>query len=133
MLLPANASQSDRITGFSFPASTAKVLVAQHQAEDPLSHQRLDLMLDVARVAPVGEALGEPTHQPETAVHLPQQQRTRIRGDIAAIETGHHRTPFNRFKLKQPWHTLCQHRDAPGFIEKPLLHNNFLRFSAATH
>jgi hypothetical protein len=58
-------------------------------------------VLDVARVAPVGEALGEPTHQPETAVHLPQQQRTRIRGDRAAIKTGHHRMPLNRFKLEQ--------------------------------
>ena len=73
-----------------------EVLVAQHQAEDPLPHQRLDPVLDVARIAPVGEALGEPTHQSETAVHLPQQQRTRIRGDVAAIETGHHRTSLNR-------------------------------------
>jgi len=110
-----------------------EVLVAQHQAEDPLPHQRLDPVLDVARIAPVGEALGEPTHQPETVVHLPQQQRTRIRGDVAAIETGHHRTSFNRFKLKQPRRTLCRHRDAPGSIEKPLLCNDFLRFSAPTH
>jgi len=31
-------------------------------------------MLDIARVALVAEASGEPTHQPEAAIHLAQQQ-----------------------------------------------------------
>ena len=77
-----------------------EVLVAQRQAEDPLPHQRLDLMLDIARIAPVPEALAEPTDQAQAAIHLAQQQRPRVRGDVAAIEAGHHRATFNRFKFE---------------------------------
>jgi hypothetical protein len=50
-----------------------EVLVAQCQTEDPLAHQRLDLMLHIARVAPVSETLGEPTDQPQATIHLAQQ------------------------------------------------------------
>ena len=110
-----------------------EVLVAQHQAEDPLPHQRLDPVFDIARVAPVTEALGEPTHQPEAAIHLSQEQRTRVRRDVAAIETGHHRTPLNRFKLEQLRGTLCRHRGVPWTGEKSLLHNDSLRVSAPMH
>jgi hypothetical protein len=87
-----------------------EILVAQHQAEDPLPQQRLDLVFDIARVAPIAEALGKPTHQPEAPIHLPQQQRTPVRRDVAAIETGHHRTPLNRFKFEQLRATLRLHR-----------------------
>ena len=51
-----------------------EVFVAQCQAEDALPYQRLDLMLDIARVAPVDEAVGEATHQPEAPVDLSQQR-----------------------------------------------------------
>ena len=67
-----------------------QVFIAQRQAEDALPHQGLDLMLDIARVAPIDEAVGEATHQCEAPVDLPQQQRARVRGDAPAIETGHH-------------------------------------------
>lgn len=49
-----------------------QVFVAQRQTEDPLPDQRLHPVLDIARVAPIGEALGKPPHQPEAPVHLPQ-------------------------------------------------------------
>jgi hypothetical protein len=61
-----------------------EVFIAQRQAEDALSHQGLDLMLDIARVAPIDEAVGEATHQPEASVDLSQQQCTCVRGDVAA-------------------------------------------------
>jgi len=67
-----------------------EVFVAQRQAEDPLAHQCLDLMLDIARVAPIGEAGAKATHQPDALVDLSQQQRTSVRGDVPAIETGYH-------------------------------------------
>ncbi len=49
-----------------------KVLVAQREAKNPLPHQRLHLMLDKARIAPVGEARRKPAHQAEPAIDLPQ-------------------------------------------------------------
>ena len=91
-----------------------EVLVAQRQAEDPLPNQRLDLVLDKAGVAPVGEARRKPAHQPKAAIHLAQQQRAGVRGDVAAIEAGHHRAAFYRFKFEQRRRTLCRHRGAPG-------------------
>ena len=92
-----------------------EVLVAQHQAKDPLSHQCLNPVLNVTSIATVGEATGEPTDQSKATIHLPQQQRPRVRGDVAAVETSHHRSPFNRFKFEQRRATLCLHRGHPGF------------------
>jgi hypothetical protein len=90
-----------------------EVLVAQRQAEDALPHQRLDPMLDISSVAPIGEARGKPAHQPETPIHLPQQQRACVRGDAAASEARHHRTSIDRFKFKQLRRTLRLHRGVP--------------------
>ena len=71
-------------------------------------------MLDVARITTVGEASSEPTDQPQAAIHLSQQQRPRVRGDVAAIKTGHHRPALNRFKFEQRRITLCRHRGNLG-------------------
>jgi len=110
-----------------------EVLIAKCQAKNPLASQRLDLMLDIARIAPVAEALGEPTDQPQAAINLAQQQATRIRGDVAAVEAGHHRTPINRFKFEQLRGTLCLHRGIPLDPVKSCLQNNFARFAAPMH
>ena len=67
-----------------------EVFIAQRQAEDALSHQGLDLMLDIARVAPINEAVGKATHQPKAPVDLSQQQCACVRGDVPTIETGYH-------------------------------------------
>jgi len=87
-----------------------QVFVAQCETEDALSHQRLNLMLDIAPVAPIDEAVGEATHQPEAPVDLSEQQPAGVRGDGPAVETRHHRTSLDRFKLKQLRRTLCLHR-----------------------
>ena len=47
-----------------------EVFIAQRQAEDALPHQRLDLVLDIARVAPIDEAGGKAADQPEALVDL---------------------------------------------------------------
>ena len=65
-----------------------EVFIPQCQAEDTLPHQGLDLMLDIARVAPIDESVGEATHQPEAPVDLSQQQCSCVRGDVPAVETG---------------------------------------------
>src|SRR5580658_1466803 len=163
VLLPAKASQSERSTGASFPASVlnlfrdifpaarcvllicflsttntpqlaagifyywilaqlivvVKVLITQHQTEDPLPNYRLDLMLDIAGIAPVAEAGGKPTHQPEAAIHQAQQQPTRVRSDVATVETGHHRAPIHWFKFEQLRRTVCLHRGSPLDLARP--------------
>ena len=89
VLLPAKASQFERSTGGQLPGQrleywilaqlvvVVEVLIAQHQTEDPLPNYCLDLMLDIASVAPVagstwqtdGSARGR--DQPgQAAVHL---------------------------------------------------------------
>jgi hypothetical protein len=40
--------------------------------------------------AGIGEPGSEPFCQPDHSISLAQQQRTSIRGDRAAVETGHH-------------------------------------------
>ena len=61
-----------------------EILIAQRQPEDALPHQCRDRVLDITPVAPIHKALGKPTHQPEAPIHLPQQQRARVRGDRAS-------------------------------------------------
>jgi len=41
-----------------------------------------------------------------------------------AVETRHHRTPLDRFKLEQLRRTLCLHRGAPRIVEISVLHND---------
>src|ERR1700678_3847368 len=48
-----------------------EVLVAEHQSENALPDQRLNAVLDVARVTSISEALRKPPHQPKATVHLP--------------------------------------------------------------
>jgi hypothetical protein len=110
-----------------------EIFVTQRQAKHALSDQGGDLMLDVASVTPIDEAVGKAADQPETSIDLSQQQRTRVRGDVPAVEPGHHRTSVNRFKFEQLRRTLCLHRGAPWIVEKLLLHNNSLRFAAPMH
>ena len=91
-----------------------EILVAQHQAKNPLSDQRLHTVLDIAGITPVGEALGKPTDQPQATIHLSQQQRSGVRRDLAAIKPGNNRSSLNGFKREQPRCTLCLHRGPLG-------------------
>ena len=57
-----------------------EVLVAQHQAKDPLPDQRLDPVLDVARIATVGEAFARtdgsaPDRDPPVPAAAPPRSR----------------------------------------------------------
>jgi hypothetical protein len=47
-------------------------------------------MLEIVLVALIDETGGKAMHQPDPLVDLTQQRRARVRGDIPAIETGHH-------------------------------------------
>jgi hypothetical protein len=68
-----------------------EVLIAQRQAEDALSDQGRDLMLDVASLTPIDEAVGEAAHQPEATIDLPAAAlsasgRTSDRGETVAAQ-----------------------------------------------
>ncbi len=110
-----------------------QILVAQRQPEHPLAHQRLQAMLDEARVAPVGEAAGKPPDQAQPLVQLPQQQCSGVGCDRPAVEACQNLLAFYRFKLEQPRATVCGHRGFPLDRDKLLLHNNFLRIRAPMH
>jgi hypothetical protein len=75
-----------------------EVLISQRQTEDTLAHQRLQSVLDQARVAAIDEAAGEPPHQLKTPVHLPQQQRPGVGRDHTTVEAGHHLLALHCFK-----------------------------------
>jgi hypothetical protein len=109
------------------------VFVAQRDADDPLHHQRADIMLDIGRVTRVGETGGQPVRQADYPVRRAEQQRTRIRGDPPAVERCHHGAAFHPCKLEQRRATLCRHRDPPLLSAKTLSQKNFRRFRGPVH
>jgi hypothetical protein len=56
-----------------------QILIAQRQAEYPLTDQRGDRMLDQPRIAPVDEALRHALDQFYCLVRAPQQQTASVR------------------------------------------------------
>ncbi len=84
-----------------------------------LPDQRLDLMLAVARIAPVAEKCREPLRQSNAAIKLAQRERAGIRGDGCAVETSNHRPTFEPFKPELFRRTLCQDR---GFLRDQISH-----------
>ncbi len=91
------------------------VLVAERQAQDALSHDLLDGVLDAAWGAVIREALSEAAQDPALALHFAEQQDTRIRGDIAAVETGDKVTVTRSLGVKRSGSTLC-HRSRWAWI-----------------
>jgi hypothetical protein len=90
-----------------------QVFVAQRQRKDPLPDQSSDRVLDQLRRAAVDETLGKPIDQPDRPIRCPSQQGSGIRGDLAAVKPGHHRTPVDACKTEQIRATLCLHRVSP--------------------
>jgi hypothetical protein len=90
-----------------------QVFVTQRQREDPLPDQCHHFVFDQLWGAAVGETPGKPLDQSDRPICRPQQQGTRIRGDLAAVKPGHHRTPLDACKTEQIRATLCLHRVSP--------------------
>jgi hypothetical protein len=90
-----------------------QIFVAQRYPEHALSDQRRHFVLDQFGRAAVGKTPSKPLDQPERPIRRPQQQGTRIRGHLAAVEPCHHRAPFDACKPKQIRATLCLHRVSP--------------------
>ena len=110
-----------------------EILVAERDAEHPLRDHGLDGVLDLRRGATVGEARREPTHHMDHPIGRAEQERTGVRGDLAAVERGHHSAPLDHFKPEQVAATLCRHRGAPLQRVKALSQKNFPAFRAPMH
>ncbi len=55
-----------------------QILVAERDADDPLHHQRLDVVLDQVLITPVNKAASETPGQADRSVSGAQQQRAGI-------------------------------------------------------
>ena len=87
-----------------------QVFVAEREPVDALADERRHLVLDQLSAASIAAAARKATDQINRPLRRTKQQGARIRGDLAAVKSGHHRTPFNGCKSKRIRDTLCLHR-----------------------
>jgi hypothetical protein len=57
-------------------------------------------VFDQVWIAPIHKADGKTLNQPQRSIRRPQQQGSGVRGDGAAIETGHNFMAFDRLEIK---------------------------------
>ena len=67
-----------------------QVLITEGDPKHPLPDQRPDLMLDQLRCPAIRETLSKPLDHPDRPIRRSEQQRTRIRGDLATIKPRHY-------------------------------------------
>ena len=109
------------------------ILVAQRNPEDPLPDHRCHRVLDQLGRPAVAKTPGKSPDQPDRPVGRSQQQPAGVRGDLAAVKTGHHRPPLDACKTQQIRATLCLHRGTFWTRDKPLLQHDFLKVRAPMH
>jgi hypothetical protein len=90
-----------------------QVLIAERDAEHPLRHHGRDAVLDLRLGTAIGKAGRKPRDQANRPVGRTQQQRPRVRGDLAAVERRDHPPALDPFITEQIAVTLCRHRGAP--------------------
>jgi hypothetical protein len=90
-----------------------EILITERNADNPLHHQRLDRMLGIGGIAAVPKAGRQAAGQPQHPVRRPQQQRTGVAGNGAAVKGCNDRASLSTCKRKQVRVTLCRHRGAP--------------------
>jgi len=110
-----------------------QILIPHRKAKDPLPNHGPDAVLDLGLGATIDEANGEPPDRADRPIGRAEQERAGVRGDLAAVEGGHHLAPLDHFKPEQVAATLCRHRGAPLRRVKPLLQKNYRRFRAPMH
>jgi hypothetical protein len=97
-----------------------EILVTQRDPEHPLRHHRRHGVLDLRLGSVVKETRREPCRQADRPIGGAEQQSAGIRGDLAAVERGHHLTALDHFITEQVAGTLCRHRGTPLCQLKPL-------------
>jgi len=110
-----------------------QVLVAERDAEHALRHHCRDAVLDLCLGAAISKAGRKSGDQADGPVGRAEQQRSGIRGDLAAVEGGHHPATLDHFITEQVAATLCRHRGAPLQRVKALSQKNFPTFRAPMH
>jgi len=71
-----------------------EVLVPQRHPEHALPDQRPHRMLNQVRIARIDKTPCQPIDQTDRFIGLPEQQRSGIRADRAAVKSRHHAAPF---------------------------------------
>jgi hypothetical protein len=115
------------------PVVVDQVLVAERDAEHPLPDQRRHLMHHSLRSPAVGEAGREAIDQPDCPVGRSEEQPTRARGNLAAVEIRHHRTAIDPCESHRLRATLCRHRGALLRGPKSLSQKHFPTFRTPMH
>jgi hypothetical protein len=109
------------------------VLIAQGDADDPLSHQGRQHVHHLVLLAVVLKARGDPLDQADRAIGVAQQQPAPVGGHGAAVERRHHPPRSEAFKLELFQGTLCLHRTPPTNPGKCLSQQHYPRFSGPMH
>ena len=115
------------------PVVVDQVLVAERDPEHPLPDQRRHLVHHPLRRPAVGEAGREALDQPDSPVGCPEQQPSRIRRNLTAIEIRHHRAAIDRCESHRLRATLCRHRGALLRGPKSLSQKHFPTFGTPMH
>ena len=110
-----------------------QVLIPERNAEHPLGDHALDAVLDLRLDPTVVKAGREPRHEADRPIGRAEQQRPRVRRDLAAIEGGHHLAALDHFIPEQIAATLCRHRGAPLRRDNSLSQKNYRRFRTPMH
>jgi hypothetical protein len=76
-----------------------EILIPQRQPEHTLRNQIQQRVLDLLDAAVVGEASGEPPHNPGPLFQLPQQQRSPVGGDVAPVKAPNQFSPSQVLRL----------------------------------
>ena len=84
-----------------------QILVAQSDTVHALPHQLADAVFHQVRSPVIAKTGGELAQDSGALFHRAQQQRSGFRGDLSAIEPGHHVTRKMRCKRKPRLGTLC--------------------------
>ncbi len=104
-----------------------EVLVSQGQPIDPLRDEFQDRMFHELWIAVIAEAAsqltqdaGGPLDWPARLARStgPQQQPSRVGGDLAAVKAGNHARPAQPLKLETLLRTLCHQGAAPVQVRK---------------
>ena len=99
--------------------------IAERLAEDPLTDQRDDAVLDPIGIALVRECSCEALDQADRLVGGAEQQRATVRRDLPAVERGHDRAPLDASEIERIRSTVCRHRAIYPSRLKSLSQNNF--------
>ena len=108
MLLPASGAQ--RVVPQI--VVVVEVLVAQGDAGDALRQHGPQGVHPEPRVAVIGEARGHPVEEPDEAVDLPEQERSRVRRDRPAVERRGDPAALEPLKYEGWRLTMCWHRSS---------------------